>query len=610
MSGFDPEHFNDFTRALQINSKEYGVIRLGHALLGTQRRFLQEMQIGIAMGVREFVTLKCRQIGISTISLALDLYWASEYPGLGGALVVHDDAARDQFRATIDMYRDGLPREWFVEEVQHNRNQLVLRNGSILQYKVAGTTERKTKSLGRSAALAFLHATEVAFWADAGQISGLKSTMAELNPDRFAHWETTANGYNHFNDMWEEAKKAVTQRAIFITWWSNELYRAKRDGLKWRTYWGKAGRASAEEREWMAEAKTLYGVEIDDEQLAWFRWVRAEKVTDEMDLYQEFPPTENYAFVATGSAFFTGQQLSDAYQRVTHEAKPEHYRMHVTADFTETRVLDCPERIATLRIWEEPVKEGFYVIGADPAYGSSDVADRFAISVWRSWGNRLEQSAEFCTVEMTTYAFAWVIVYLAGAYQPCILNVELGGPGEAVLNEIQNLKKMGNNAFSVSEAKTIRNVVAKMQQYLYRRLDTIGGMPTALHTITTPRTKDSMMNTFRDYFERGVAVPHSRALLDEMKKITREGGREPAAAKGYKDDRVMAAVLATKCWNDQLRTRLIRMSSIWVPPEKRIITEDAAQPVLARTVDGYLTQIGVKVRADLEKHSTRTYVPK
>src|SRR5262245_51017204 len=164
MSDFDSGHFDDFTRDLKINSKEYGLIALGDCLLGTQRRFLREVEIGMGEGVRDFVTLKCRQIGLSTICMAFDLYWPSQYEGMFGAIVVHDDGARDAFRAQIEMYYEGLPIDWQVSIAQHNRNQLVLGNGSMLQYKVAGTKEKSAKSLGRSGALAYLHATEVAFW--------------------------------------------------------------------------------------------------------------------------------------------------------------------------------------------------------------------------------------------------------------------------------------------------------------------------------------------------------------------------------------------------------------------------------------------------------------
>src|SRR5258708_17249742 len=378
----DWQHFSEFTNALAINTKERGKVFLGQTLMGTQKRWLQEVQLGMEMGVREFVTLKCRQIGISTISLAMDLYWIFGHE-CQGSIVVHEESAREQFRAILDMYYEGLPSIWKQPVVQHNRHQLLLGNGSLIQYKVAGVRETSTKSLGRSSASSFGHMTEVAFWGDPAQISSLKASQAEENPNRFFNWETTANGFNHFNDMWNEAHGSVSIRPIFVTWWSNEFYRAKIGSLKWKQYWGPKGRATTQEKDWIRQVKQEYDFDIDEEQLAWYRWVRAEKVTDEMDLYAEYPTVPEDAFVATGSKFFTGKSLSDSYRRVLSETKPQSLRFQFGEEFTDTQIAECNERVAHLKVWEEPVKGAFYALGADPAYGSSDTADRFVVEVNR-----------------------------------------------------------------------------------------------------------------------------------------------------------------------------------------------------------------------------------
>lgn len=608
---FERAHFDDFSNSLLINSKEEGVIPLGKSLLGTQKRWLQEVEIGMAEGVREFVTLKCRQIGISTISLAFDLYWPFSIKGMTGAIVVHDESARDSFRATLDMYYDGLPQSWKIGVVQHNRNQLVLANGSGLQYKVAGVKETSKKSLGRSSALMFLHATEVAFWGDPNQVYSLKGTLAEKNPNRLYHWETTANSFNFFYDMWEEAKAAVTQRAIFISWWANEYYRVARDSQVFRMYWGARGRPSKDELEWLPYVKKVYGYDITPEQLAWWRWMRAEKVTDEAAAMAEFPPTEEHAFQATGSQFFSIKNLTDAFKRIALEPKAASYRFQFGKEFHETEIISPKKESDTqLLIWEEPVKGAFYTIGADPAYGWSENSNGFVVQVNRAYANRLEQVAEFRTEGITTYAFAWVIVYLAGAYEPSILNLELNGPGEAVLNEIQNLKKTASLKH-VSIRPGMLNVVQKIQHFLYRRLDSIGGIPTAIHTLSNERLKDSMFSTYRDYFERDILVPHSKSLLSEMREVRRPAdGGAPRAESGH-DDRVIGEVLACRAWNDQLRTRLIAQNVTWIPPEERpqneVIVSDT---VLGRSLRNYLVDIGVRTPVVRDTRGTRMGVPR
>jgi len=587
----DFQHFQEFLDALRIQTKERGTIALGPNLLGTQKRLRDEIVRGMEEGCHEFVTLKSRQIGSSTFSLALDMYWLFRYGGTPGTLVTHDEPAREQFRAIFELYYEGLPDVWKQPIVQHNRNQLVLENRSMLQYKVAGLKQTSTRTLGRSAAVSFGHMTEVAFWGDPQQIHSLKASMAERNPLRLFHWESTANGFNHYHDMWEEALASVTIRAIFIGWWANEFYRAPRGKKIWRTYWGEKGKPTASEIATVRRLQREYAFDLDDEQMAWYRWMRAEKVTDEMALLSEYPTFPDEAFVATGSRFFTGAAITENYKRVLRDPTPQAFRVLIGAEFTDTSLQDVPERLATLRVWEEPDKAGFYALGGDPAYGSSDTSDRFCINVLRCYANRIEQVAEFCAVDIAPYTFAWVVVYLAGCYQPCVYNLEVNGPGGAVIQEIDNLRRMAGKALIQGQAKTMRDVVGKMQQFLDVRIDSLYRRPMGIHTLTTQRTKDIYMSTLKDVFERGIFVPHSKYLLDEMKAVVRDGG-SIEAPEGAHDDRVVSLALAVKAWNDQLRMRLIQQNVVYVPPEQRPkLTAPPATP-LGRNVRNYLQAIG------------------
>ena len=605
---FDFGQFREFLAALKINTKERGRVTLGGNLLGTQVRLFDEIQKGLAEGVHEFYVLKCRQIGISTGLLAWDMYYSFANAGTPGVIVTHDEPAREQFRALLEMYYEGLPGEWQQGIVQHNRNQLVLANGSMLQYKVAGLKETSSKALGRSSAVSFAHNTEVAYWGDPEQISSLKASMAEKNPQRFFVWESTANGFNHWQQMYEEARQSVTIRAVFITWWSNENYRVPRGGRVWKQYWGHKGRATEQERDWIKRVKREYEVDLDDEQLAWYRWILAEKVTDEMAMYAEYPTLPDEAFVATGSKYFTGQSMSEAYRRVLGEPKNLSFRLQFGAEFTDTSLIDVNDRVATLRVWEEYEPGGYYVLGADPAYGSSDSADRFCAVVLRAYANRLEQVAEFCTVDLSPYTFAWLIVYLAGYYKRCLYNIEINGSGTAVIQEIDNLKRASGRSIIPGQAKTIRDVVKNMSEFLYAREDSITGRPMGKHTLTTERIKETYMGLLKDNFERGIFVPHSRFLLDEMKTIIRDGG-SIASQGDAKDDRVIATALAVKAWNDQLRMRLINQNVVYVPPEERKAQAPPTQTVLGRGVRNYLMSAGVIPKPQMPNTGVRAYIP-
>ena len=294
MSAFSITNFWKFCSDLKIDTQELGEITLNpKSLMGTQRYFIEEIARGINEGCHEFVVLKGRQLGITTICIALDLYWSFKHKGMSGSLVTHDEETKEMFRSTIEMYMDGLPTKWKVPVVTHNRAQLVLQNRSRFAYQVAGT--RKNSKLGKGKALTFLHATEVSEYGDEEGMASLQASLAETNPERLFIYETTAQGYNSFYDMWDSAKDAKSKRAIFIGWWRNQFYRKGKDTMEYRVYWD--GKLSPEERKWTRAIKALYGVDIDDEQIAWWRWNLNEKTRDETLMYQNFPPTEDYAFV-------------------------------------------------------------------------------------------------------------------------------------------------------------------------------------------------------------------------------------------------------------------------------------------------------------------------
>jgi hypothetical protein len=129
---------------------------------------------------------------------------------------------------------ESLPRSHSIPIVSHNRNGLVLKNGSSLDYLVAGT--RKNGGLGRSRAYNFLHATECSSWGDQEGLESLEKSLAAKYPARLYVFESTARGYNMFHTMWEEAKEdTLVKRAIFIGWWAKEEYAfdPKRSSRSW-----------------------------------------------------------------------------------------------------------------------------------------------------------------------------------------------------------------------------------------------------------------------------------------------------------------------------------------------------------------------------------------
>jgi len=579
---FDLKKFYKFCSELKIETKEEGLKKMG-TLLGTQTYVMEEIQKGLDEDVHFFVILKGRQLGITTISLALDLYWQFTHPGWQGTLVADTEENRDMFRSTLAMYMEGLPKEYKIPLVAHNRNQMVLKNRSRLFYQIAGNKSR----LGQGKAITYLHGTETASWGNEEGLASLIASLAEKNPERLYMFESTAQGFNMFHDMYKTAKRAKTQRAIFCGWWRNEFYSVPGDSQIYKVYWD--GKLKSEEKEWVKDIKKMYGVDINSRQMAWWRWKMHEGIKDETLMYQEFPPTEDYAFVMTGTSFFSHTRCTEAAKQ-SKKRDHEDYRYSFGQLFQDTEVLRSTERLSTLRVWEQPIDSAYYVIGADPAYGSSDWADRFCIQVFRCYADGLDQVAEFATSEMNTYQFAWVIAHLAGAYKNSTLNLEVNGPGQAVINEIRNLKRMASS-MGGPVGHGLLDVLGSMQNYIWRRNDTLGGISNSIGYLTTSSTKERMLNYMKDYFEREMMGIYSMDLLEEMKGIVRDNGFLGAPGRG-KDDRVIATALAAVAYAEQIQPRLIA-SKITREISKAQEDYTPEQIAVGRNVSDYLKRIGL-----------------
>lgn len=571
MQEFKPEFsetlkaaFYDFIGHVTIDSKELGPTRV-EPYFG-QNLFINEVFDGLAQDIHWYVVLKARQLGLTTISILLDIFWISYFPGLQGGLVTDTEGNKEKIRTLISRILESLPAAYTIPTVSNNRNGLVLQNGSSLDYIVAGV--RKNGGLGRSRAYNFLHATECSSWGDQEGLESLQKSLAEKFPARLYIFESTARGYNMFYNMWEETKvDSITKKGIFIGWWAKEDYSYhKNASMKERELFARYTKASLtqEEEELVDIVKRKYDFSITMEQLAWYRHHRdpagdAELLSEESNgiIEQELPWHEDQAFMLTGAGFFSPQSLSDA-MKLALKQPFKGFRYHMGEEFTATTIESVRSaKLSQLKVWEEPDPAGVYVIGADPAYGSSDEADRYVAQVFRVYSDGMDQVAEFCYANIKTYQFTWIVAHLAGLYSNARLLIELNGPGEAVLTEFRNLKTQLNAGLitTVDEGKKdLKNVLLNVKNYLYHRADSLGS-GVALHWKTTGSNKIVIYNQFRDGFSLGQIKIRSAECLEEMKKIVQEG----LSIKGEgssKDDRPMACALATRAWIDGERNTL------------------------------------------------------
>lgn len=558
--------FLEFLKEIRISSKEvYSTDPRGVKLelWGSQRIALESLCEGMERGVRDFMYLKSRQLGITTIFLAVDVFFLAMYPNITGALVTESKENRAKFRQTLVKYVQSLPAKYRGKgfEIQNSNDDFIsFTNGSRLDMLVAGTKNKETWGQGQGYSLA--HASEVSSYGSEKGIASFKEALAEKNPNRLFIWESTANGMNHYKDMWDEyGRDTFTKKRTFIGWWSKDLNEIAQTDSRFAAY-GQA-EPSYEEQELIDIVKNEYNFEVTPEKLAWYRWKSSDGSKTIQDLFQNQPWTASQAFVLSGHSFFPVRQLQKDLERCMEEPfKP--YVYWLGNDFWAGKLerITDEERLheAQLRIYEEPVEGASYVIGCDPALGRNDNKDRHAISVWRCFADKLVQVAEYADNNVETKQAAWVLCHLAGAYRNCVVNVELtGGPGHAIMLELDHLReRMKVDPRFQAETESGENwedFLDNARWYIYKKADswnsgTLKGFESNM------RTKVLMMNQIRDNYNSELIVARSRFLIEEMLIVVQDGS-EIGAPGNSKDDRVFALALANKTWQDGIRMSMI-----------------------------------------------------
>lgn len=553
-----PKLFREFIKYLRINSKEVEAIDEKGAPLDlwqAQQIVIDEIEKGMERNVHTFMILKSRQLGISTVTLAIDVFWLAFFPRITGALITENDKNSEIFRETIRSYIHSFPKGFFgakFDIVTDNDKFMSFTNGSRLDFLIAG---KNKENWGEGSGYILAHSTETAAYGKPAGLVSFREALSETHPNRLFIFESTAKGPNHYKDMWEEfGRDEFSKKRIFVGWYHKPINKISRQDPRYKVY-GVADYDPVEE-DLLEKVKTMYGYTITREQMAWYRWRHSDTSVTEQDMHQNQPFTAEQAFVLTGYSFFSTWRLEKEYE-VCSKIPLRGYRYLIGNDFwgvvCEQIVDDNRKREITLRVWEEPEEGAYYAIGLDPAHGRDEFSDRHAVSVWRCFGDKMVQVAEYADNGTETRKAAWILAHLAGAYKNCVVNVEAApGPGGVIMNELENLRERMriDPKFDTTSDKNPNwdDFLSNARWYLYKKYDHFGA-GTVKGWESNYKTKLQLMDQIRDNFTSDRIILRSVPLIKEMINVVRVGDKI-GAPESQNDDRVFAMALANRAWID------------------------------------------------------------
>lgn len=562
--------FYEFLENVRINSKERGGdFCLADGVYEAQYRLLDAIWEGLAEDIHDFKCLKSRQLGISTISRALVIFWLGMHRGMQGAMIFDTEAHKEEAREELEQMVSSLPPEvGFPRIVKLNRYNMLLSNNSRLRFMAAGTRTTKSSGvLGRSSGINLVHASEICSWENTEGVVALKNALSKNYPDRLYLWESTARGYNDWHDMWVEAKNDdLHQRTVFIGWWAKDDQRLRRSSASFKRYGEEPPTESEFQR--ISDVREQYGYQVDQEQLAWYREItdplreRGDDEPEDSYQLQDQPWTEEESFQQSGSTFFEGSKIKEHMEYASRK-RSIGYKFSPGSDFVTTAIFPARTwRDVDIKVWEEPIHDATYVVAADPAYGHDSKSDNSCVQVGRCYADQIEQVAEFTSHSTLTHQMAYLIWALVGWYgtmpgNSVLTIIEINGPGEAVWREYNLVKPIVQNGYLRPAAREagIQDIFNNARSYLYSRSDSMHPGKNYMWK-TTLQLKIAIMERLRDMAHNKGIVINSVDAIEEMKAITRNGDEIGAEGHG-RDDRTVALALMVRAWEEKIRRGLI-----------------------------------------------------
>lgn len=382
-----------------------------------QRRFVAEVErLYNARQPVRIITLKARQLGLSTLTEGILFLWNFLHPGTGQMVIAHQTKSTRSLFEKTKLYWRTWPFANNYGLVSDTQHRFAWTNLSTMEVATARNIES-----ARGMTLSGVHGSEVAFWDEPEDLMlGLKQTVPR-RPRSIMVLESTANGVgDYFHHTWTDAEAGQSEFSpLFFPWWEHYEYTARHIGI-----------APEIDGPLDPDEKFLRdSLGLDSNRLAWRRFSIDNDFNGDPDHFrQEYPATPSEAFLHTGNNIFPEAKLKECYAPMQGERGFfERY-----GDRTEW----IPERTGPWTIYLPPSEDrdwGKYFIGADPTHATGK--DRACIQIINR--RSCEQVAVYHGHE-EPIALGREILKAASYYNDAWVSSEAEGPGYATIATLIN----------------------------------------------------------------------------------------------------------------------------------------------------------------------------
>lgn len=500
-----------------------------------QQLFLEKLNTAIVdfkAGRRlhlKFLVLKGRQQGFTSFITAYQLACTVTRKNFEGFTAADEDSnATVIFENKAKYPYNALPDSVKPTEKFNNRKQLLFD-------KLHSSWEIKTasKNMGRSRTINFFHGSEVAFWKDG--ISGVQAGLGEaLTKDAIQIYESTANGYNEYKDLWDSG----SWENCFFAWWLTSEYRMNFESTE-RENWFRMQVAggSSERAPWIWERCywLLNTIGLDIAQVYWY-YVKWEGYIDKEKIKQEYPCSPHEAFLASGRCVFDQEKLVmriEYLKRVYEELPPRRgsFRFKWNDAEAQDRILDesiewVDQKDGFITLYED-TQLGFpYVIGGDT---KGEGKDKYAATVINNATGK--RCATLHWELSNSKPFTWQMYCMGRYFNTALIGVEMNF-NTAPIEELERLKYP--------------------KQYVRQKYDSMGKpAEKKFGWKTDGNTRPLIIDKEIDLIENNIELFQDITFLQECLTFVYDDKGRPDAESGKHDDVLISDMIANEIRGQQ-----------------------------------------------------------
>lgn len=474
-----------------------------------QRPFIGEIerQYNEGLPVR-IIVLKARQLGISTATEAVLFLWAFIHRGSNGVVISHEDGQAQQLFVMTQRYWEHWPYNDLLKLKYATRRQMKwLETESQLLVATAKNAEKL-----RGSTFHAVHASEVAFWENPGELWTALSQTIPHRHGTIVVLESTANGVgNWFHDQWLAAEAGDSDFVpMFFPWYRHAACRVYANNLH-------TSDLNVEEKEIRHRMQIeRIGEEDIMAALAYRRWAIPNRVDSIEEFHQEYPTTPEEAFLTSGKPIFHPSRVEDCYDE-RRGARGYLYRNGVG------QVVFEPDPSGDLTIFRRPdpsATPDLYFVAGDPSrttYGDPgciQVINRRTLEQIAVWHGHVDP-----------YQFGREMMLIGDFFGHAMLAPECDGGGQGSIGVI--LQSGYGNVWR------------------WAKPDRTNSTGNTWGWETSYKTKHWAVATLQHYInDRSLLIHDKRTKLELLNFVEHPDGELGNAGRSEHDDTVMALAIA------------------------------------------------------------------